>query len=66
MGKPDFLLLAQHGFTDEEITIAVQVIAYFNYINRIAEGLGIDPEAWMKPPPSEWRNRKGKQYAEST
>ncbi len=30
------------------------------YINRIAEGLGVDPEGWMKPEPSEWRERKAK------
>ena len=40
--------------------LAVQVIGYFNYINRIAEGLGVDPEDWMKPAPSEWRERKAK------
>ncbi len=28
--------------------------------NRIAEGLGVDPEDWMKPAPSEWRERKAK------
>ena len=48
----------QHGLTDEQITIAVQVIGYFNYINRIAEGLGVDPEDWMRLAPSEWRRKK--------
>ena len=24
-----------------------QVISYFNYINRIADGLGVDPEEWL-------------------
>jgi hypothetical protein len=28
------------------------VIAYFNYINRIAEGLGVDLEAEMPRPPA--------------
>jgi hypothetical protein len=23
---------------------AIQVVAYFNYINRVAEGVGIEPE----------------------
>ena len=48
----------EHGLTDEQITLAVQVISYFNYINRIADGLGVDPEGWMQPSPAEWRRRK--------
>ena len=39
--------LRQAGFTDRAIHDAVQVISYFNYINRVADGLGIDPEQWM-------------------
>jgi len=62
MVKQDVDALSSHGFTDEQITIAVQIIAYFNYINRIAEGLGVDPEDWMKPTASEWRKRKGTDY----
>ena len=62
MEQQDFNRLCQQGFGDEQITIAVQAIGYFNYINRIAEGLGIDPEAWMKPTPAEWREKKGKDY----
>jgi alkylhydroperoxidase family enzyme len=36
--------LRRHGFGDEAIHDAIQVIAYFNYINRVAEGVGVDPE----------------------
>ena len=36
--------LRAHGLADEAIHDAIQVIAYFNYINRVAEGVGIDPE----------------------
>jgi hypothetical protein len=25
------------------------VVAYFNYINRIAEGLGVAAEKWLEP-----------------
>ncbi len=32
------------GFNDAEISHAAQVVSYFNYINRIAEGLGVDNE----------------------
>lgn len=33
--------LRAHGWGDAEISHAVQVIAMFNYYNRIADGLGI-------------------------
>jgi hypothetical protein len=44
--------------TDRDILDAVEVIAYFNYINRIADALGVEPEPemgqalarWQKPP----------------
>jgi uncharacterized peroxidase-related enzyme len=37
-----------HGWSDAAIHDAIQVIAYFNYINRVAEGVGIEPEAdWL-------------------
>jgi hypothetical protein len=29
------------------IAATVQVAAYFNYINRVADGLGVDPEPEM-------------------
>lgn len=41
--------LRKHGLTDRDILDAVQVISYFNYINRIADALGIDPEPEMLP-----------------
>jgi alkylhydroperoxidase family enzyme len=36
--------LRAHGWDDAAIHDAIQVIAYFNYINRVAEGVGIEPE----------------------
>lgn len=39
--------LRRLGWNDRAITDAVQVCAYFNYINRVAEGLGVDPEPWL-------------------
>ncbi len=35
------------GLSDAAISSATQVVAYFNYINRVAEGLGVDHEEWM-------------------
>ena len=33
------------GWDDRAIHDATQVVAFFNYINRVADGLGVDPEA---------------------
>jgi alkylhydroperoxidase family enzyme len=47
--KQDVETLRKHGLADRDILDAVEVIAYFNYINRIADALGIDPEPEMLP-----------------
>jgi alkylhydroperoxidase family enzyme len=47
VGPADIERLRAVGLDDEAITSATQVIAYFNYINRIAEGLGVPMEAWL-------------------
>ena len=47
MTKADVDRLREVGLSDRAITDATQVIAYFNYINRIAEGLGVDLEKGM-------------------
>ena len=47
--KQDVDTLRKHGLSDRDILDAVQVISYFNYINRIADALGIDPEPEMTP-----------------
>lgn len=36
------------GFDDRSIHDATQVIGYFNYINRLADGLGVDREAGIR------------------
>ena len=36
--------LRGHGWDDAAIHDAIQVIAYFNYINRIADAVGIEDE----------------------
>jgi uncharacterized peroxidase-related enzyme len=49
MTPADLEALRAHGFDDRAIHDAVQVIAYFNYINRIADGLGVEPESFIRP-----------------
>ena len=41
--------LRQHGFDDRSIHDAVQIISFFNYINRVAEALGVEPESFIRP-----------------
>jgi uncharacterized peroxidase-related enzyme len=49
MTPDDLDALRGHGFDDRAIHDAVQVIGYFNYINRIAHGLGVEPETFVRP-----------------
>ena len=39
------------GWSDRAVHDAAQATAYFNYINRIADGLGVDLEPGMPPRP---------------
>ncbi|RME39137.1 MAG: peroxidase [Planctomycetota bacterium] len=39
--------LRSRGLSDRAINDAVQVVSFFNYINRIADGLGVDLEPGM-------------------
>jgi uncharacterized peroxidase-related enzyme len=43
-GRAEIEVLRAVGLDDPTIHDAIQVIAYFNYINRVAEGVGIEPE----------------------
>jgi uncharacterized peroxidase-related enzyme len=48
VGKDDLDVLREHGFNDEQVVDAVHCISYFNFINRVLDGLGVDPEPWMR------------------
>jgi len=48
MEEADVLRLRDLGWSDLEIHDACQVVAYFNYVNRLADGLGVDLEAEMR------------------
>ncbi len=49
MTKTDITRLREAGWTDAAIHDTVQVISYFNYINRVADGLHVDLEPEMSP-----------------
>jgi alkylhydroperoxidase family enzyme len=48
MDEAQIAPLREQGWSDAAIHDAIQVIAYFNYINRVAEAVGIEAEP-------EWR-----------
>lgn len=49
MTAADLADLRRHGFTDRAIHDATQVIAYFNYINRVADALDVEVEPFVRP-----------------
>lgn len=49
MSQVDLDELRRHEFDDVAIHDATQVIAYFNYITRIADALGVEPEDFIRP-----------------
>lgn len=46
--RNDLDAMREHGLSDEELVDAVHCIGYFNFINRVLDGLGIDPEPSMR------------------
>jgi len=48
MRREDVEGLRAAGLTDAEIFEVALLTAYYNYTNRVAEGLGVEPE----PPPA--------------
>jgi uncharacterized peroxidase-related enzyme len=48
VAREDVDRLREHGWDDAAIHDAIQVVAYFNYINRVADAVGIEDEP-------EWR-----------
>ena len=50
MTEADVQVLRERGFTDEQIVDAVHCIGYFNFVNRVLDGLGVDPESFMRYP----------------
>jgi uncharacterized peroxidase-related enzyme len=46
--KTDIDALRKYDFTDEQIVDAVHCISYFNFIYRVLDALGVDPESSMR------------------
>jgi alkylhydroperoxidase family enzyme len=44
VGDEDIDALRVVGLTDADVSDAIQVVAYFNYVTRVADGVGIEDE----------------------
>jgi len=53
MERRDVDVLRELGLDDVAVHDAIQVVAYFNYINRVADAVHVDLEPEMEPYPSE-------------
>jgi uncharacterized peroxidase-related enzyme len=50
IGQADIDALRAHGLDDATISDAIQVVGYFNYVTRVADGVGIEDEPeWVSP-----------------
>ena len=48
--EEDVAKLREAGLDDEAILHLVEVVSYFNFVNRMADGLGVSlEEAWPHP-----------------
>ncbi len=48
MGASDVDALRLVGMTDGEILDVCQITAYYNYVNRLADGLGVELEPYWQ------------------
>jgi len=48
MEKANIEALRTSGFSDEDILDAVHLISYFNFVNRVLDALGAEPEENMR------------------
>ena len=49
MERSDVEALRAEGFSDADILAVAEVTAYYAYVNRIADGLGVQVEDWFVP-----------------
>ncbi len=48
MVEDDVAALLEAGFSDRDILDICEVVAYYAYVNRIADGLGVAVESWFE------------------
>ena len=51
MSEADLAPLRAHGYDDVALHDLIQVTSYFNYINRIADGVRVELDPGMDPYP---------------
>ncbi len=49
MDEGDIAVLRRAGLDDVAIHDATQIIGFFNYINRVADALGVEREEFIRP-----------------
>lgn len=54
MRESDVLQLREVGLTDEEILSVVGITCLFNFMNRLADGLGVDIDADRQQAMDRW------------
>lgn len=67
MARDDVDALRTAGFEDADILAIAEVTAYYAYVNRIADGLGVAVEPWVEgaeappltPPTPQCSTRRG-------
>jgi alkylhydroperoxidase family enzyme len=47
MSNADTGALTAAGFSDRDILDICEVVGYYAYVNRIADGLGVNLESWI-------------------
>lgn len=47
MTSADLSPLREAGFSDRDILDITEVVSYYAYVNRIADGLGVQLESWI-------------------
>ncbi len=48
MTAADLEDLRQAGFTETAVFDTIQIVSYFNYITRVADASGLEPEEFIK------------------
>ncbi len=51
MTEADVAPLRSAGFTDRDVHDIAEVVSYYAYVNRIADGLGVRLETWIDVAP---------------